>query len=126
MTNFRNSLTIAVLLAGIASASAQITPPLGTLSSHMMSTGTAPALSACGTTPSIVGTDTKGAITVGTGVVTACTATFATAYATAPVCVANSNTAGAFVAITTATITTITFGTSTAIGGGIIYYHCMQ
>lgn len=97
-----------------------------TFPSHTASTGTAPALSACGTTPTISGTDTKGAITVGTGVVTACTATFATAYTTMPICVASSNTTGVFVSTVTISTSTVTFGTNSTLGGGIIYYVCMQ
>lgn len=48
---------------------------------------TAPALTSCGTSPSIVGTDTAGEVTLGTGTPTGCTITFNVAYVAAPYCV---------------------------------------
>lgn len=48
--------------------------------------GSAPALSVCGTSPSIVGTDTSGTVTVGTGSPTSCTLTFAAVWGAAPHC----------------------------------------
>jgi hypothetical protein len=48
---------------------------------------TAPALTTCGTTPAIVGDDTAGTVTMGTGTPTGCTITFHTAYANIPICV---------------------------------------
>lgn len=63
-----------------------------TFNGHVITTGTDPAVSACGTNPSIIGSDTAGTVTIGTGgVATACTITFANAYATnAPACVFTS------------------------------------
>ena len=58
---------------------------------HITTEGTAPTVSACGTTPSIVGNDGGGKVTVGTGVTTSCTLTFATAWANDPPCVASNN-----------------------------------
>lgn len=53
--------------------------------SHLITTGTAPTLSACGTSPTISGTDVAGKFTIGaTG--TGCTITFAAAHANAPAC----------------------------------------
>lgn len=46
-----------------------------------------PALTSCGTTPAIVGTDMAGTVTMGTGTPTGCVITFATPYASAPICV---------------------------------------
>ena len=54
---------------------------------------TAPTLSSCGTgSPSVVGSNVAGTITVGTSA-TGCVATFATAYALAPICNITSQTA---------------------------------
>lgn len=54
---------------------------------HMHTTGAAPGVSACGTSPSIAGNDVNGRVTVGTGgVATSCTVTFVQAWATAPIC----------------------------------------
>lgn len=47
---------------------------------------TAPALTSCGTTPAITGTDVAGTVTMGTSA-TGCVITFAVPYATAPACV---------------------------------------
>jgi hypothetical protein len=54
-------------------------------------TGTDPTVSACGTTPAIVGNDTAGIITAGSGTATACTITFASTYTDEPVCVVTSH-----------------------------------
>lgn len=48
--------------------------------------GTAPALTSCGTSPAIVGTDVAGTVTMGTTAV-GCVITFNVAYALAPHCV---------------------------------------
>ena len=45
--------------------------------------GTAPVLTACGTTPAIVGTDVAGTVTMGTGTPTGCVITFNVPYAAA-------------------------------------------
>lgn len=47
---------------------------------------TAPALTSCGTSPSISGSDTAGTVTMGTGTPTGCVITFNAAYNTAPHC----------------------------------------
>jgi hypothetical protein len=47
---------------------------------------TAPALTSCGTTPSITGTDTAGIVTMGT-TATGCVITFNVAYTATPFCV---------------------------------------
>lgn len=45
--------------------------------------GTAPALTTCGTSPTIVGTDVAGTVTMGTGTPTGCIITFNVPYAAA-------------------------------------------
>jgi hypothetical protein len=52
---------------------------------------TAPALTSCGTSPSILGSDTSGVVTMGTASPTGCVITFTTAYKAAPTCVVNWN-----------------------------------
>jgi hypothetical protein len=47
---------------------------------------TAPALTSCGTSPSISGTDVAATVTMGTGSPTGCTITFNTAFTSAPHC----------------------------------------
>lgn len=48
--------------------------------------GTAPALTSCGTSPAIVGSDLSGEVTMGTGSPTGCIITFNAAYVSAPLC----------------------------------------
>lgn len=61
---------------------------------HITSTSTSntPVLSSCGTTPSIVGSDAAGTVTVGSVAATGCTITFANAYVNAPACTVTEQT----------------------------------
>lgn len=87
-------------------------------------TGADPVLSSCGTTPTVIGADSAGKITIGTGVTTSCTATFATAFGAAPSCiVVGDNTAVTFAATTTTTVLTIT--SSADMDSDVINYHCI-
>ena len=77
------------------------------MAAHVNSTGTIPTVGTCGTTPTIVGTDNAAIITVGTGSVTSCTETFASAFTSPPVCViANANTSTPLVFMASSTATT--------------------
>lgn len=90
---------------------------------HLRSSNSAPTVSACGTSPAISGTDVAGKVTVGTGSVTTCTLTFATAYAGAPSCVFTSSAGGAPDATTTTTAAVFTRGSSMA--GQVVMYICI-
>lgn len=85
---------------------------------------TAPALTSCGTSPTISGTDTAGTVTMGTGTPTGCVITFNAAYAAAPHCVvtwrATPLTSQSYAVSTTA----ITL-TQTATSSNIVDYLCM-
>lgn len=72
----------------------------------VMFRGAAPAVSACGTSPSVAtGSATSGFLTTGSGgVATSCTITFPTAYTTAPSCICNNE--GALTNIRAVTTTT--------------------
>lgn len=86
--------------------------------------GTAPSLSACGTTPAIVGTDVSGKVTVGTGVTTSCTVTFANTWANAPPCtVSGDNTAVGYIATSTTTVLTLT--SSADMASDVLSYICL-
>lgn len=85
--------------------------------------GVAPTLSNCGTTPSVTGTDRAGKITVGTGVVTACTLTFAAAYPSAPNCIINNETQ-ILVTQAVSTTTTLTLNAAVSIDADVISYAC--
>jgi hypothetical protein len=57
-------------------------------SAHVSSAqSTAPALTSCGTSPAITGTDMAGIVTMGTGTPTGCVITFNVAYTGTPYCV---------------------------------------
>lgn len=60
---------------------------------HILSTGSSPAVSSGATTPTIVGTDSAGVITVNAAATTV-TATFARAFITVPYCLVTPNDIG--------------------------------
>lgn len=82
-----------------------------------------PVLTACGTTPAIVGSDTAGKVTMGT-TATGCVITFAGAYAAAPYCVVTwgaTPLASQSYTVTATAITTV----QTSASNNILYYFCM-
>jgi hypothetical protein len=85
----------------------------------------APTLSACGTSPTITGTDNAGKITIGTGTVTSCTATFRTAFASAPACVVNGDNSAVTYANTTST-TVLTITSSADMNSDVLSYICLE
>ncbi len=88
---------------------------------------TPPAVSNCGTDPSVIGTDTYGIVTLGSGIlVTSCTLTFAVPWdSETPVCVLTSST-GVVALGAVATDTEIQITTGLGFGGGSIMYHCSE
>lgn len=89
---------------------------------HIEVSSTTPQLSSCGTSPSIVGNDQFGKITVGSVAAASCTMTFAVPWPNAPACTVMSNTA--VVSPTGSTTTTaFTFG-GTSIVNDVIMYMC--
>jgi hypothetical protein len=91
---------------------------------HITTEGTAPTVSACGTSPAIVGSDTAGKVTIGTGVTTSCTLTFATAYANAPPCVVTGDQTATTYAATTST-TALIITSSADMDSDVIMYICV-
>ena len=85
---------------------------------------TAPALTSCGTSPTIVGNDHAATVTMGTGAPTGCVITFNVAYASTPICVgswpAQALASQSYVVSTTA-ITLTQTGTSS----NIFRYICL-
>jgi hypothetical protein len=92
------------------------------LAGHQDVTGTAPTLTSCGTSPSIVGSDIAGQVTMGTGTPTGCTITFASAYTAAPLCNVSWLTNITSMQFTVST-TAITI-TQTATSSNKIVYRC--
>ncbi len=91
---------------------------------HIVSSGTVPTLGSCGSSPSIDGTDFQGVITVGGGVVTACTINFANAFGRPPVCICGDNSTTVACSNGGITSTAYTINTSATLGGGLLYYIC--
>lgn len=85
-----------------------------------------PTVGTCGTSPSIVGTDNAGRVTVGTGgVATSCTVTFGRAWVNAPACTAMHEGAVLFVRAV-ATTTTLTIDAATPLtASGVLSYLCI-
>lgn len=97
-----------------------------TNSRHTQYAGNAPSISVCGAVPngSVVGNDNAGIITVGGGVVTACTLTFNAAWNNIVICNVSDDSATISVGVTTASVSAITLGFGAALGGGKVYYQC--
>lgn len=85
---------------------------------------TAPALTSCGTSPAIVGTDTAGTVTMGTGTPTGCVITFNVAYVAAPHCVVQWI-ATPLASQSYATSTTAITLTQTATSSNVAKYMCV-
>lgn len=92
---------------------------------HIISSGTTPSMGTCGTSPSLVGTDNAGTITVGSGIVTSCTLNFANSFANTPVCTESDNSTAITGDISSLSASSITFSFSASLGGGTIYYICI-
>jgi hypothetical protein len=93
--------------------------------------GPAPTLSSCGTAPTILGTDSAGRITIGTGTPSACTLTFARAWANVPTCYFNDETTAGktnagttYQVVPTKTAVVVTFQAAT-VNGDVIGYVCV-
>ncbi len=118
--NSGNSLT--PVLAVASSTEAKLFTVNG--AGHIQTGGGTPAVSTCGTSPSISGNDTSGTVTVGSGVVTACTITFAKTRSNTPRVVGvvtggGLNIAGGYSAKSTSAVT---FSFAATIGSGTFDY----
>ncbi len=92
---------------------------------HLSASSTAPTLSTCGGSPVVVkANDTVGRIVTGTGVITACTLTFANTYTNPPVCVANPEGGVTIFIAASTTASTVLFTGSGTITSTTITYHC--
>lgn len=86
--------------------------------------GSAPALTSCGTSPSISGGDLAGEVTMGTGSPSGCVITFNVAYTSAPYCVVTWQGNPLAVQSYTVSNTAITL-TQTATSSDKVNYHCI-
>lgn len=114
----------------LPASSCTIKGPTGNASLKLDTTGVVaggvakPALSSCGSSPSIVGSATSGKITIGSGSTTSCTATFAVAYANAPACVVTGNSTAITYGDSTST-TALTITSSADMAASVISYVCV-
>jgi len=92
---------------------------------HIVSSGTTPSMGTCGSSPSVSGSDTAGLIAVGSGSVTSCTMNFANSYLNPPVCVESDTSTSVTADIISITTAAVTFGFSSSLGGGSIWYICI-
>lgn len=96
-------------------------------SGHINATGTKPSMGTCGTSPSVVGNDAAGTITIGSGVVTACTLNFAIPYESSNIAVLESDNSTAVTGdVSAVTTSSVTFSFSATLGGGKLYYWVIE
>lgn len=89
---------------------------------HISVSSATPSVTSCGTSPSIVGNDQFGKITVGSGVIGTCTMTFSVPWPNAPTCQILS---GTVIASPTGTTTTTAFTfTGTSLTSDVVMYMC--
>lgn len=95
-------------------------------SGALVTSGSSPVLSACGTSPTIRGNNFGGIITAGTGLVSSCTLTFVPAFATAPSCVASNVSTKDSLGAATTTTTVIISTLGVDLTSDIVNYICVQ
>jgi hypothetical protein len=82
-----------------------------------------PVVTSCGSGPTVVGSDTAGEVTSGTGSPTSCTITFHTAFLTQPYCLVQDRSAIANLTSFTVSASAIVV-TNTAASSQKLVYHC--
>jgi hypothetical protein len=121
-TDASSSTTGAVITAGgLGIAKAAYIGTFASVGTKIRAAGTAPALTSCGTSPAIVGSDLAGEVTMGTATPTGCIITFNVAYASAPYCVVHWPAQALASQSYTYSTTAIT---QTATSSNKIIYHC--
>lgn len=115
---------VAIVAAGLCSTRVHASQIAKTDGTALTMAGT-PALSSCGTTPTLAAgsTDYAGTINVGSGVTTACTLSFSATMTNAPACIVSTSLTTVTAGVTTST-SAMTVGMSLTLGGGKISYVC--
>lgn len=91
---------------------------------HVKAGGSAPTLSACGTSPSISGNDTHGTVTVGSVSASGCTITFAVPFTSAPDCTLTNQSMSVTNAMTYTVSTTALTVSQTGLTSAKLNYMC--
>lgn len=117
--------TYSLQVSSQTSASSYFTVAVST-SGHILTQGPIPSISSCGSTPngSVVGDDNQGVISIGGGVVTSCTLTFANTWGITPTCVITDNSTTIPGDISNISATAFTTSFSASLGGGTAWYKC--
>lgn len=93
---------------------------------HLSLIGPSPAITSCGTNPSVVGPDNAFQITIGTVAATGCTATFARAFVIAPVCTVTNQSMSITSALTyTISTTAVVLSQATGLVGDKVDIVCV-
>ncbi len=93
---------------------------------HIHTLGVSPGVSSCGSSPSIVGNDIAGRITVGTGgLATSCTITFNQAWASDPICIVADESTSILLKPAATTGTLVISGALAFGAGDKLVYHCL-
>lgn len=118
------ALTLAPI-AALAQAGMEFGPN-GKIVGKVFSQGSAPVISACGTSPALAAgsTDVAGKVTVGTSASAACTITFSAAWTVAPFCIVQNATTGAPANVYAVSTTAITLSSVLA-DSTVLFYHCI-
>lgn len=93
---------------------------------HIAFTGPRPTLGACGSSPSIVGNDNVATVTIGSGIVTACTVNFAQNFVNPPVCTVAINSVAVTADVSTVTTSSVEFDFSASVGDGTLQMQCFD
>lgn len=96
-----------------------------TTTARLAGSSSAPALTSCGTSPAISGTDLAGTVTMGTGSPTGCVITFTATYTTAPHCVVTWRATPLASQSYTVSATAITL-TQTGTDSNLVDYACFK
>ena len=97
---------INVMVAGLIGATQYVFHVIDKFG-HVVTGGPVPTVGTCGTAPAISGNDTNFRVLAGSGVISACTVTFANTYTKAPVCNIQQETGTGFAVIASSTLTTV-------------------
>lgn len=111
------------VIASSTSANATSTAFLIAASGHIIASSTSPVLSACGTGPSMVGSDSWGTVTTG-ATAGGCVVTFQQPWATAPVCVVTPQTGSVVNTFSYSVSATAITVTEVGLGGGLFDFYC--
>lgn len=111
-----------VTASGIAVTGLVSTTSYASIGTKIRAAGSAPAVSSCGTGPTISGSDLAGLVVTGTGTPTSCTITFNAAYSSEPYCTVQTKVAAHLTSYTVSTTAIVV--TTTATDNVNIEYHC--